>query len=156
MVMMMTAKRMSAGIHQYPNMMPIVAFPRISNIIPSSMVCACYELVIAYIDVTDHFPGHCCDALGNPLPPGALLPPWEECLPSDYSPFGSWESFLLADLLFRCIQMSAGNIDDLMECLAHLVPPDQDPPFADSRNLYDTIDAVCMGHIPWHSVKLSY
>ena len=52
--------------------------------------------------------------------------------------------------------MSAGNMDDLMECLAHLVPPDQDAPFADSCNLYNTIDTVHVGHIPWCSVKLSY
>ena len=52
--------------------------------------------------------------------------------------------------------MSAGNIDDLMECLAHLVPHDQDPPFANSRDLYETIDAAHLGHIPWRSVKLSY
>ena len=61
-----------------------------------------------------------CDVLGNCLPPGALPPPWEEHSASNYSPFSSQESFLLVDLLFRCIQMSAGNIDDLMECLAHL------------------------------------
>jgi len=134
-------------------MTPIVVFLRTSNIIPSSMVGACYECHC--IDV-NYFPGRRCDALGDPLPPGAPPPPWEERLPSNYSPFSSWESFLLADLLFRCIQMSAGNIDDLMECLAHLVPPDQDPPFADSRNLYDTIDAAHEGHIPWRSVKLSY
>ena len=52
--------------------------------------------------------------------------------------------------------MSAGNIDDLMECLAHFVPPDQDPLFTNLHNLYATIDAAHLGHIPWCSVKLSY
>ena len=52
--------------------------------------------------------------------------------------------------------MSAGNINDLMECLAHLVPPDQDPPFKNSDDLYATIDSAHLGHIPWRSVKLSY
>ena len=52
--------------------------------------------------------------------------------------------------------MSAGNIDDLMECLAHLGPTDQDPPFTNSCDLYATIDAVHLGHIPQHSAKLSY
>ncbi|KAF8326760.1 hypothetical protein F5887DRAFT_899548 [Amanita rubescens] len=96
------------------------------------------------------------DALGNPLPPDAPPPPWEERLPSDYSPFSSRESFLLADLLFRRAQMSAGNIDDLMEYIACLVPPDQDPPFSNSRDLYETIDAAKLGQVPWRSFTLSY
>ena len=52
--------------------------------------------------------------------------------------------------------MSAGNIDDLMEYIACLVPPDQDPPFSNSHNLYETIDAAKLGQVPWNSFMLSY
>ena len=38
----------------------------------------------------------------------------------------------------------------------NLVPPDQDLLFTNLHDLYTTIDAAHLGHIPWHSVKLSY
>lgn len=52
--------------------------------------------------------------------------------------------------------MSAGNIDNLMQYWAHSLPPDHDPPFIHSRDLYDTIDSAKTGHIPWRSFALSY
>ena len=150
---MLMTNQMRAGIHPCPNMTPTAVLLRTSNIIQSSMVRAYYA---CHCINANYFLGCCCDVLGNCLPPGALPPPWEEHSVSDYSPFSSWESFLLGDLLYRCIQISAGNIDDFMECLAHLVPPDQDLPFTNLHDLYATINAAHLGHIPWCSVKLSY
>ncbi len=118
-------------------------------------VCILIDYACHCIDV-DYILGRCYDVLGNPLSPGAPPPPWEERSPSNYSPFSLRESFLLADLLFRRAQMSAGNIDDLMEYITCLVPPDRDPPFSDSRDLYETIDAAKLGQVPWHSFTLSY
>ncbi|KAM6502974.1 hypothetical protein JOM56_002951 [Amanita muscaria] len=100
--------------------------------------------------------GRPCDVQGEFLPPEAPPPPWEDRSPNNYSPFNSQESFLVADLLFRRTQMSASNIDDLMQFWARSLPPDCDPPYMNTTDLLETIDAANMGHLPWKSFSLSY
>lgn len=75
-------------------------------------------------------------------------------------PFDSRASFKLADLLYRKVQMSEGQISELMEIIAEWaragLNPDIDPPFADAKDLYATIDASTLGDIPWQSFTVSY
>ncbi|KAJ7683440.1 hypothetical protein B0H17DRAFT_1160912 [Mycena rosella] len=99
--------------------------------------------------------GRPCDKHGNFLPPGAPPPPRDHAPPTDFSPYAAREDFDLADLLYRRAQLSAGHIDELMQNWASR-PGAGDPPFANHRDLYDTIDATEIGHIPWESFNVSW
>ncbi|KAJ7877130.1 hypothetical protein B0H13DRAFT_2235917 [Mycena leptocephala] len=76
--------------------------------------------------------------------------------PDDFSPFAGREDFDLADLLYRRVQISAGAIDELMQNWAARPESAGDPPFADHEDLYNTIDATEIGHVPWESFTVSY
>ncbi|KAJ6480604.1 hypothetical protein C8R47DRAFT_1074339 [Mycena vitilis] len=76
--------------------------------------------------------------------------------PDDFSPYGSRADFELADLLYRRVQMSAGAIDELMQNWAARPESAGDPPFADHEDLYNTIDATEIGHVPWESFTVTY
>ncbi|KAJ7602107.1 hypothetical protein B0H17DRAFT_1165319 [Mycena rosella] len=99
--------------------------------------------------------GRPCDKHGNFLPPGAPPPPRDHAPSTDFSPYAGREDFDLADLLYRRAQLSAGHIDELMQNWASR-PGAGDPPFANHRDLYDTIDATEIGHIPWESFNVSW
>ncbi|KAJ6570030.1 hypothetical protein B0H10DRAFT_2237990 [Mycena sp. CBHHK59/15] len=79
--------------------------------------------------------GRPCDRDGNFLLPNTPPPPQEHPPPNDYTPYVGREDFELADLLPE----SAG-----------------DPPFADHEDLYNTIDATEIGHVPWESFFVRY
>ncbi|KAJ7110511.1 hypothetical protein C8R44DRAFT_833389 [Mycena epipterygia] len=100
--------------------------------------------------------GRPCDRNGNFLRPNAAPPTQERPPPDDYSPYGSREDFELADLLYRRVQMSAGDIDKLMQNWAARPESAGDPPFADHADLYNTIDATEIGHVPWESFSVNY
>ncbi|KAE9404082.1 hypothetical protein BT96DRAFT_989584 [Gymnopus androsaceus JB14] len=57
--------------------------------------------------------GDICDEQGNYLPPNTPPPP--RSTESPWSPFEDEAQFCLADLLFRKVEMSQGNIDELMD-----------------------------------------
>ncbi|KAF7350001.1 hypothetical protein MVEN_01301600 [Mycena venus] len=99
--------------------------------------------------------GQPCDRDGNFLPPNAPPPPRERPPPDDFAPYAGREDFELADLLYRRVQMSAGAIDELMQNWAAR-PDAPDPPFADHEDLYNTIDATELGHVPWESFTVRY
>ncbi|CAK5264834.1 unnamed protein product [Mycena citricolor] len=96
-----------------------------------------------------------CDAQGNYLPPGSLPPPREYGSKTDYSPYANHLDFHLADLLYRRVQMSGGEIDELMQNWAARNPA-QSPPFNDHDDLYGTIDATELDTIPWQSFEVRY
>lgn len=53
--------------------------------------------------------------------------------------------------------MSAGNIDHLCQLwAATLAKYGDSPPYANHKELYQTIDATPIGGIPWQSVTLQY
>lgn len=81
---------------------------------------------------------------GEPLPPGAPPPPRPE-LPEDtaFAEFRDQIGFELADLLFRRVEMSATNVDLLMELwAADMLRHNDFGPFRDSTHLYEAIDAT--------------
>ncbi|KAJ7917317.1 hypothetical protein B0H13DRAFT_2443415 [Mycena leptocephala] len=99
--------------------------------------------------------GKPCDKNGKFLPPGVQPPPPDHGPPDNFTPYVNAADFDLADLLYRRAQMSAGHIDELMQNWASR-PGAEDPPFANHRDLYDTIDATETGNVPWKSFNVSW
>jgi hypothetical protein len=63
-----------------------------------------------------NFSGQPCDEQGNYLPPDAPPPPRRpDRAPDDWTPFRSQMEFEMAELLYTRIQMSASNINKLMD-----------------------------------------
>jgi hypothetical protein len=53
--------------------------------------------------------------------------------------------------------MSAGNINTLLNLwAATLLKHDEPPPFANSADMYKTIDSTPLGDIPWQSFLVTY
>ena len=91
-----------------------------------------------------------CDLHGNSLPPGAPPPARETRQPGDWAPFNSEAQFKLADLLYRRAQVSAPNIDTLLEIWAQSVHEfDTSAPFKGHEDIHTTIDSSMLGDVPW-------
>lgn len=114
------------------------------------------EFFISSILILIYLIGLPCDVNGEFLLDGAVPPAWESFPNDDFSPFTSQAAFELADLLYRKDQMSAANINNLLQIWAATLPSDQDPPFINKDDLYSTIDAVQIGDAPWSTFSLSY
>ncbi|KAI0629622.1 hypothetical protein C8Q77DRAFT_1220285 [Trametes polyzona] len=99
--------------------------------------------------------GSPCNAQGQPLPPGAPPPP-PAAGDDAYTPYTSHAQFELADFLFRKEQMSGAKISELMQLWAATLPPEQDPPFADDKDLYNSIDSIPLADIPWQAFIVTY
>jgi hypothetical protein len=99
------------------------------------------------------FIGVRCDAQGIPLDADAPPPPWEPRDPDDFYPFESRLSFELADVFYRRAQMSASDINDILQIWA---ARHGDAPFADTPNLHETIDALPLGDISWSSFSVKF
>ncbi|KAJ7246229.1 hypothetical protein C8J57DRAFT_1523787 [Mycena rebaudengoi] len=99
--------------------------------------------------------GRPCDENGTFLEPGVPPPPPNHPPPTDFAPYEEQADFDLADLLYCRAQMSAGHIDELMQNWASR-SSDVPPPFANHQDLYNTIDATDIGHVPWQSFNVSY
>ena len=96
-----------------------------------------------------------CDADGNLLPPGTPPPP--RPLPdTPWEPYANGVQFKTADFLYRRAEMSAGNIDELLDIWAELMENGEEPPFTSHEDLYETIDATRHGDAPWRCLAVSY
>lgn len=68
----------------------------------------------------------------------------------DWSPFGSEVQFTLADLLYRRAEMSATNINNLLELWARSLNDfDASAPFRSCQELHSIIDSSMLGDVPW-------
>lgn len=75
----------------------------------------------------------------------------------DWSPFENEVQFRTADFLYRRVEMSAGNIDELMELWAlDKAKRDELGPFTSYKHMYSTIDAIGLGDAPWKCFTVSY
>jgi hypothetical protein len=91
----------------------------------------------------------------------------------DFFPFTDEEEFQFADFLYTREQMSAGNIDILMQLMAawhtsHTSRLDEvsgnefnesepiDPPFNSANHMYNVIDSIPLGDVPWEGFKVTY
>lgn len=118
----------------------------------------CKLLFIANIVLTFLYLGEPCDARGNfvPLeaPPPPLDPPPAH---GDWFPYETRAEFEAADFLFTRAQMSAGNIDVLLNIWAATLAAHGDsPPFNKHADLYSTIDSTPLGDVAWESFTLTY
>ena len=97
-----------------------------------------------------------CDANGNTLPRGAPPPP--RPLPeTPWEPYANSVQFKTADFLYRRAEMSAGNINELLDIWAESMENGNDPPpFESHEHLYQTIDATRHGDAPWNCFAVSY
>ncbi|KAF8958618.1 hypothetical protein BDZ97DRAFT_1841060 [Flammula alnicola] len=94
-----------------------------------------------------------CNKDGVDLPPGT--PPIKiPAKPSDYAPYQNRADFELANFLFNKNQMPGSQIDELLNIWA--ARSTSDPPFADHKDLYRTIDATVLGDAPWSSFSVTY
>ena len=97
-----------------------------------------------------------CDPNGNPLPLGTPPPP--RPLPeTPWYPFVDGVQFKTADFLYRRAEMSAGNINELLDLWAELMETgDATSPFKSHDHVYETIDATHHGDAPWKCFVVSY
>jgi hypothetical protein len=102
--------------------------------------------------------GRPCDEDGNFLPPNTPPPPRHPHTdPEDWTPYESRLQFETAEFLFTRNQMSAGHIDTLLNLwAASLLKHDDEPPFSNHSELYDTIDSTPLGDVPWETFSLKY
>jgi hypothetical protein len=86
------------------------------------------------------------------LPTSTPPLPRETPLQGDWAPFGSEVQFKVADLLYRHAELSASNINALLELWAQSFEDFDAPqcaPFENHEVLYATIDSSALGDIPW-------
>jgi hypothetical protein len=112
-----------------------------------------------YTDTTSGIP---CNEDGYDLPPNTPPPPTlnSDCTNNDFTLFKSRANFELADFLYCCKQMLGKKIDELMDILAAFNCGndlgDSGPPFANSKDLYDTIDMIEARDVAWQSFSVKY
>ncbi|KAJ3574495.1 hypothetical protein NP233_g1731 [Leucocoprinus birnbaumii] len=93
-----------------------------------------------------------CDSDGYDLPKGAAPNPPTPTDQEPWFPFGNIAQFETADILFRRMKTSNGNINLLMEALSRFNKTDE-PPFENYRDLNAKIDSIPHGDIPWQCFK---
>ncbi len=75
--------------------------------------------------------------------------------PTDWSPYSSETQFRLAEFLFRTDEMSAGNINTILELWAlSLMKHDDTGPFDTYQQIYEAIDETKLGDAPWKCLKV--
>lgn len=90
------------------------------------------------------------------FPPNTPPQPRDRPPPTDYSPFINRSHFECADFLYRDEQMSGGGIDRFMQILAAFYQQSGAAPYEDADDLYDTLDQIPLGDVPWWSFSVSY
>jgi Plavaka transposase len=97
-----------------------------------------------------------CDSDGNFLPPGAPPELREGPREGDWTPFEDDPQFQLADLLYRRAELSAGNIDSLLEIWSLSMSGFGSAPFENHEALYTTIDLSTLGDVPWQCLTTKF
>ncbi|KAG1886571.1 hypothetical protein F4604DRAFT_1877832 [Suillus subluteus] len=106
---------------------------------------------------SDVLAGLKCNINGDSIDQNSPPPLRTDTLPTDWTPYESRVAFETAEFLFTRNQMSAGQIDTLLDLwAATLIQYNDSPPFASHHDLYDTIDSTPLGDIAWESFSMSY
>jgi len=99
--------------------------------------------------------GEPCDIDSKPLADPAKSP--AVVAQTDCAPFHSRLAFKTADFLYRVDKASATKIDYILELWAEsLAEYGGKPPFESHKDLYNTIDAIPIGSVPWQSHTFTY
>ncbi|KAI6097637.1 hypothetical protein EDD17DRAFT_1490076, partial [Pisolithus thermaeus] len=74
-----------------------------------------------------------------------------------WAPFDDHVQFETAELLYTRIQLSAPQIDALLDLWgATLLEHNAKPPFDNCHSLYNTIDSIPLGDVKWQRFKVQY
>lgn len=91
-----------------------------------------------------------CDANGNYLPAGSPPPPRETPPQGDWTPFESGVQFKLADLFYRQAELSASNINDILDLWAESMSDlGGVSPISTHGEMHALIDSSTLGDVPW-------
>ena len=95
---------------------------------------------------------------GNYLPMDTPPPPHRPHVnPNDWMPYKNQLQFEMAEFLFTRNQMSAGDINILLDLWARSLAEYGDkPPFASYNELYRAIDSTPLGEVTWESFSVQY
>ena len=97
-----------------------------------------------------------CDKDGNFLPPNTP-PPQETTNNFSWVPFCSHDEFELADLLFQHAEMLKTNINKLLHIIkSHATEEGSTTLVENCDNLYNAIDSIMEGEVPWNSFSVQY
>ena len=112
------------------------------------------------------FKGLPCDKDGHFLPPGTPPLPRSDPSPDSWDPFDDETQFRMGEFLYKKVEMSAGDIDELMDIWATSKAVDDsdldesdgisESPFSSHEHMYATIDEIKHGDAPWKSFTISY
>lgn len=99
-----------------------------------------------------------CDEQGAFLDPGTRpAPASNQTNSEDWTPYRDRVGFEVAEFLFTRNQMSAPQIDILLDLwAAGVLKHGDNPPFANHRHLYQTIDSTSVGDIKWDNFSVRY
>ena len=101
--------------------------------------------------------GEPCSNDGSPLDLRSEVPAVEMKDVTDWTPFWSCVEFKTAEFLFKCAKMSTANINILCTLWADTLNEFScDPPFLSHSDLYNKIDSIPIGGIPWQSASFTY
>jgi len=75
----------------------------------------------------------------------------------NWDPFESRLAFELAHFLYKENQTPAAKIDRMLGLMSDsLAIHNDEPPFGGHQDVYDTIDAIPIGGVPWQSFTFTY
>ena len=93
--------------------------------------------------------GKICDKDGHEIPPNSPPPPVMQHSTDDWFPYESHIQLKLADFLYRCNQMSEGNMDFLLNLINALLLTHGDiAPFQNHSEMHTKIDVMTLGEAP--------
>ncbi|PSR77223.1 hypothetical protein PHLCEN_2v8003, partial [Hermanssonia centrifuga] len=96
------------------------------------------------------------DQDGHPVPKNAPPGP-SNADNKDWKPFQNRVAFELGEFLYKEEQMSQRKINKLLELwAASLVEHGATPPYTSQQQMYDTIDTITVGDVPWETFSLKY
>jgi Plavaka transposase len=91
------------------------------------------------------------------LPLGTLPPPRATAARGDWTPFKTEFQFRLADLLYRRAEVSASNIDTLLEIWAESVAEfGASAPFSSHVEMHAIIDSSKVADAPWQCFETGF
>lgn len=120
-----------------------------------SFSCSCTFILI----YNSYTPGIPCNEHGESLPAGTppLHPDSNTDEPYSWEPFASRADFDFAHFHFVEAQSSEGEINHALDILrAYLLPSGGHPPWANTQEMYETIDSIQNGDAPWEVIKIKY
>ncbi|KAI9452719.1 hypothetical protein BJY52DRAFT_1205620 [Lactarius psammicola] len=98
-----------------------------------------------------------CDSDGNHLPLGTPPPPQAVTQKGDWTPFKSEAQFMVAELLYHRAEVSAGNVDRLMDIWARSsVEANKAAPFESHKHMLATINTSKFGDVSWQCLVTGF